>query len=537
MRASDFDWAAMAQGLPESLRYGLLLGGVGKPHLAGLAQAALSDVATLGLGLDLLLAAWEAGPLDGALAGALASMDDRARFLPPRVRAMAEAAATNWREPPQAGAVLADHAARREHAALMDWLDENMRAQPQNLYWRQHLLDTAYLLCNWERAENALADPWPLPLAAAREAFRGDILFQQGDFAGAERRYAAARPLRPALFRRGQSLFRIGRSDEAAGQWRMALSQAPWNVNLLLRLHDRLAGLDAPSGEALPGSAAICLYTSGKAKELDATLAALFASDLGDAAVVVLDNASPDATPQVLSAWKDRIGEALTVITLPVNIGAPAARNWLKRHEAVAGRDFVAYLDDDALVPPDWQARLAQAVRAYPQAGVWGCKVVDLAAPGRIQHAEVNLYGDDGPEPSFATLCSQDLDFGQFDALRPCLSVTGCFHLFRADVLRRCGDFDIRFSPTQYDDLDHDLRMAELGLSAVCQGHCGVRHARLSGALLNQNALATGNSRGNLGKLAAKHPPQARRALREAVEIALLEDVVRKQAVVVVSRD
>jgi len=537
VRGSDFDWASMGQGLPESLRYGLLLGGVGKPHLTGLAQAALSDAAMLHLGLDLLLAAWEASPLDGALAGALVSMDDRARFLPPRVRAMAEAAATNWSEPPQAGAVLAEYAARREHAALLDWLCENMRAQPQNLFWRQHLLDTAYLLCDWERAQSALADPWPEALAAAREAFRGDILFQQGDFAGAERRYAAARPLRPALFRRGQSLFRLGRLDEAVGQWRMALAQAPWNVNLLLRLHDRLTGLDAPGGDVLPGSAAVCLYTSGKAEELDATLAALFASDSGGAAVVVLDNASPDATPQVLSAWKDRMGEALTVITLPVNIGAPAARNWLMRHEAVAGRDFVAYLDDDALTPPDWQARLAQAVRAYPQAGVWGCKVVDLAAPGRIQHAEVNLFGDDGPEPSFATLCAQDLDFGQFDALRPCLSVTGCFHLFRADMLRRCGDFDIRFSPTQYDDLDHDLRMAALGLTAVCQGHCGVRHARLSGALLNQNAQATGNSRGNLGKLAAKHPPQARRALREAVEKALLEDVDRKQAAVAVCRD
>jgi len=537
VRVSDFDWCTRAQGLPESLCYGLLLGGVGKPHLAGLAQAALSGAATLRLGLDLLLAAWEASPLDGALAGALVSMDDRARFLPPRVRAMAEAAAMNWREPPQAGAVLAEYAARREHAALLDWLGENMRAQPHNLYWRQHLLDTAYLLCDWERAESALADPWPEALAAAREAFRGDILFQQEDFSGAERRYAAARPLRPALFRRGQSLFRMGRPDEAAGQWRMALAQAPWNVNLLLRLHDRLAGLDAPGGDVLPGSAAICLYTSGKAPELDATLAALFASDLGGAAVVVLDNASPDATPQVLSAWKDRIGESLTAITLPVNIGAPAARNWLMRHEAVAGRDFVAYLDDDALVPPDWQARLAQAVRAYPQAGVWGCKVVDLAAPGRIQHAEVNLHGDDGPEPTFATLCSQDLDFGQFDVLRPCLSVTGCFHLFHASALRRCGDFDIRFSPTQYDDLDHDLRMAALGLTAVCQGHCGVRHARLSGALLNQNAQATGNSRGNLGKLAAKHPQQARLAMREALEKTLIEDVARKQAAVAACRD
>ena len=61
MHPPDFDWTR----LPEKLRYRLLLGGVGKPHLSDLARRALGAPETARLGLDLLLGAWEAGPLDG----------------------------------------------------------------------------------------------------------------------------------------------------------------------------------------------------------------------------------------------------------------------------------------------------------------------------------------------------------------------------------------------------------------------------------------------------------------------------------------
>ena len=522
MQTPDFHWA----GLPEDLRYGLLLGGVGKPHLMDLARRALGSPDTARIGLDLLLGAWEAGPLDGGLARTLTSLDARTGFLPSGVRSAVDAAAANWREPADM-VPMARMAAGREHARLLHWLGERFRQEPGNLFWRQHFLDLAYLLADWERALEVLKAPWPRGLEAVRDKCLGDVRYQQGDFGAARGFYASARLLRPARFRMGQCLFWLGQAEEATGQWHKALAQAPWNVNILLRLHDRILGLDQ-SGTSLPGRVAVCLYTSGKARELDATLAALFASNLGEARVVVLDNGSRDATPEVLAAWKGRFGQTLEIITLPVNIGAPAARNWLAWFEEVQACDFVVYLDDDALVPPDWPGLFSRAVQAYPEAGVWGCKVVDLAAPGRIQHADINLLEDGGADPAFATLCTQDLDFGQFDFVRPCLSVTGCFHLFRTSVFKECGDFDIRFSPTQYDDLDHDLRLAELGRSAVYQGQLAVRHARLSGALLHQDPQATGNSLGNLRKLSAKHPSQARQALLKRTAGIMLADVLAK---------
>lgn len=524
MDIPDFDWSA----LPFGLRYRLLLGGSGRPHLAGLASLALNTPATVGLGCDLLLAAWEAAPLDGSLAGTLLAVDARARHLDPARRALAGACLAAWREPAEAGRVAALASGRR-HAELLALLSAGLRAEPGNLFWRAHLLDLGFFLGDGDALDLGLETPWPAGLGPVREKLLADRAFGQGDFERARAGYSRALALRPARQRMAEALMRLGRQADAAGQWRKALAQAPWNVDVLLRLHDRAAGLDLP-GEPLAGRVTLCLYTCGKAREIDATLEALFASDLGDAHVLVLDNGGVGGTPGVLSAWAGRAGQALEVLALPVNVGAPAARNWLAGHEAARAADFVAYLDDDALVPPDWRARMGQAVRAYPDAGVWGCKVVDLAHPGRVQHAEVNLLEAAGDQPEFSALCSQDLDYGQFGRIRPCLSVTGCFHLFRAGTLRQGGGFDIRFSPTQYDDLDHDLRLALRGHGAVCQGHLGVRHARLSGALLNQDAAATGNSAGNLRKLAAKHPPEQLTALRAAVAARIEEDARAKRA-------
>ena len=538
MKGPDFDWA----GLPEDLRYGLLLGGVGQMHLTGLARAALGSPATAGLGLDLLLAAWEAGPLDGGLAEMLAGLDARTGFLTPIARAMAQAVREAWREPSSAPD-MARLAEAREHDRLLRWLGEGFRGDPGNLFWSRHLLDLAYLLADWDEALHVVREaPWPDALGQVRDKILGDVAFQLGDFEKAGSLYRQALPLSPARLRLGECLHRLGRQGEAVREWRKARARAPWNVNILLCLHELMAGLEqTPAGgrPPLPESLAVCLYTSGKARELADTLKALYASDLGGARVVVLDNGSTDDTRQVLASWGDKTGrgdgESLEVIRLPVNVGAPAARNWLSRHETVAGCGFTAFLDDDALVPPDWLHLLGRAVEAYPGAGVWGCKVVDQAAPGRIQNAEINLLADSGPGQdsasglALASLCSQDLDFGQFDYMRPCLSVTGCCHLFRTSLLKEGGGFDIRFSPTQYDDLDHDLRQAALGRTAVYQGGLTVRHARLSGALLHGDRAATGVSLGNLRKLAAKHCPQARRTMRLGAAQAMLSDVLDKE--------
>ncbi|GKT31009.1 glycosyltransferase, partial [Aduncisulcus paluster] len=78
-------------------------------------------------------------------------------------------------------------------------------------------------------------------------------------------------------------------------------------------------------------------------------------------------------------------------IDLPVNVGAAAARNWLMKEPQGMESDFAVYLDDDVEVEPDWISRFGAAVEAYPEAGVWGCKVLDYSVPSVMQSVDLHI--------------------------------------------------------------------------------------------------------------------------------------------------
>jgi hypothetical protein len=251
--------------------------------------------------------------------------------------------------------------------------------------------------------------------------------------------------------------------------------------------------------------------------------------------VLVLDNGSTDGTPQVLSAWAERAGENLLRLTLPVNIGAPAARNWLAATPEAKAAETLVYLDDDVDLPPDWLSRLGAALKHHPDAGVVGCKVADHHAPHLLQNVAGHLVipqeaSEDWPDldyqsltPNPFRLCDAHLqgpDWGLFDFVGPCASVTGCCHLFRRAALNAPaaagGGFSLALGPSQYDDFERDLRMLDSGANAVYQGHLRVRHRKRSG-LSSQGGgqgsgqdgdAASANAQGNRYKMQTMHPRQ-----------------------------
>ena len=257
---------------------------------------------------------------------------------------------------------------------------------------------------------------------------------------------------------------------------------------------------------------------------------------------------STDNTAEILSSWQSRFEMALgpdrfTAITLPVNIGAPAARNWLMNLDAVQKHDFICYLDDDILLPPDWLLKFGSAVRQYPDAGVWGCKVVDHVNQSLIQSADSHLSVDPeaipldltrtAPNPFKLTdLHIQSLDTGLFDILRPCASVTGCCHLFRTKKLLESGDFAIHLSPSQYDDLEHDLRLCEAGLFPVYQGHLTIRHKKRTGAASRVSMQEEGNALGNKYKMQTMHEHGNIVSAMKAEQNLLENDLLMKMGIV-----
>lgn len=497
-----FPWTA----LPTQLLEPLLAGSVGKTHLMRCARIALGEVGAADLGLDLLATAWEHDPLDAALAGQIIAIDEQVHLLPKALKTLlhqASRAGNRLVSVQQAAAAALEEADHKALATAAADTRKVFEAGGDMLLARAHALAGRH-----ERARAACA---ALSLLA---------------------------PLTTVTDLHAHCAQAMGDRERATELLRSSLTLRPWQVNTLLRLADMETGADMTT--RLPdGDTAILLYSWNKAEDLNATLDSLASSDTGRARILALDNASTDETPAVLEAWASRLGERLTTITMPCNLGAPAARNWLMTRPEVRSARWTVYLDDDILLPTDWLARLGAAAEAYPDATVWGCKVVDKDLPSRIQNADLHIreaqqglpvarHLDTPPPFSMTDLHMQTPDLGQFDFMRPCASVTGCCHLFRTDRLLASGEFDIRFSPTQFDDLEHDLRMLADGGGAVYTGHLRVRHARRTGDTQQQDATTASNAVANMIKLYYKIDHDTA-SIRSLAASRLVNDVVKRE--------
>jgi len=540
----DFAW----ERLPEPVLEGLCVGGAGKLHLMRLAGLCLNagpgvpGASLRDLGLDLLQAAFEADPLDAGLAGQLLALAPEAVPGSPH-KALCEALEalrSQAARPNPAEQDIERLAARGDLQAACEAASVALAQDPGNPRLLRPALDLAWRSGRAAWAAALLEAPWPTRAEPLRRFALGNTLFLLKDYERAREAYAgacSALPLPLARWRLGECLLRLGQRQAAQDEWLAAHRERPWNVNLLLRAHDAALGLDTAL-RPLDGPLAVLLYTWNKARFLDATLAAVFGSELAGAHVFVLNNGSTDDTAGVVSAWQGRVGEArLTRLDLPVNVGAPAARNWLASLPAVAACRYAAFLDDDALPPPDWISRLGAAVEAYPLAGVYGCKVVDVDNPACVQNADLHIRPGCCTGPRAAEVGSglalSDLhllepDCGQLDYLRPCVSVTGCCHLFRTRILADCGGFDIGLSPSQFDDLEHDLRLNLKGRPAVYQGHLSVRHARRTGEQARSSSRAAVNGHSNWAKIERLHPRREIREIAGNDRARLLEDLRRK---------
>ncbi|UZP67936.1 glycosyltransferase [Desulfovibrio mangrovi] len=538
------DWKALAPELSRPL----LKGGVGKVHLLGMADTALGLAGKGGpkaalyteLGCDMLLAAWEHDCLDADTAGHLLALHRVRPMLKPEVLAVVSAVHGAGR--PDNLTYLNRLLQKRETDKTFRFLEQQREKTPAVLFWAAQALIVGFYEAEYDRVSAWLHADTAIP-APLKERLFGDVAFAAGDYAAAVTHYERAvhaLPLVSHSMRLAEAVYRTGDTIRATGLWEAAAAQRPWCINILFRLHDVKTGLDVDV--RLPeGLGAALLYTWNKAEYLDRALESIAASEMDGNRVVVLDNGSTDATPDVLKAWCDRMGrDRMEVVTLPLNVGAPAARNWLMHIKALADCRWVAYLDDDAMLPPDWLGRFGAAMHAYPDALAWGCKVVDHTNPMVLQ--SVDLHLDEGgevlPAPehmepyqrrfSVSDIHHQELDFGWFDYVRPCASVTGCTHMYLRETLVEHGGFDLRFSPSQYDDLEHDLRGVLYGRLPVYTGHLRVTHMKRTGKAARTDSGEFGNAYANMYKLQMKYTAAEFETMRCNDEAAAQTDLLAK---------
>lgn len=251
----------------------------------------------------------------------------------------------------------------------------------------------------------------------------------------------------------------------------------------------------------------LIILCHNREKHVERALRQLASTNYGNYAVYLADNGSADKTWDVAQEAVEHFPGHVPIAMerFPTNIGRPAGHNWLLTKYDHSGADYIAIGDDDLVeVPPDWLTRMIQTARAFPKCAVVGGKALNPGKPDVIHGGVRNIleFTTDKLEMS-----NNDdvIDFGQFDYVDKVDHVIGCLHIYDRMVLDEVGLFDIRFSPCQFVDIDHHLRIRMAGHDIIFNGLIAFRHLRGMGNEARRNDVLAGNSDGNIVKLLRKN--------------------------------
>ncbi|MBI5690474.1 MAG: glycosyltransferase [Verrucomicrobia bacterium] len=208
--------------------------------------------------------------------------------------------------------------------------------------------------------------------------------------------------------------------------------------------------------------------------------------------VFIVNNGSTDTTAEVLARLQPTYPFPLEVINLAVNTGVAAGLNFALK----AGRgELVARLDDDIILPPDWLEILLGDLQLRPFAGCVGTKTVNDDDRRAIQW---------GCPHSFPAGYNHrdEPDDGHADYLARVSTIHGCCNLYRRDAFERCGWIDLRYSPSQYDDIDHNVALIQAGYEVLYDGRVNVIHKINNG--LDRSVAGVSNGAANAQKFFGK---------------------------------
>jgi len=225
------------------------------------------------------------------------------------------------------------------------------------------------------------------------------------------------------------------------------------------------------------------------------TLPSIVSQRGSDFDVVVVDNGSTDDTAGYLA----RDWPGVRVVALEANVGVTAALNVCVR--AGEGAEYVAILNNDVELEPDWLATLIATLESHPEAAAASGKLL------RFHEREVIDRTGDLVFWSGAAFGrgAGETDQGQFDTAEEVFAVGGAAALFRTSAFERVGSFDERFF-AYLEDVDWGFRCRLAGMTARYEPRARGYH--MGGATLGLiNPFSLYHLRRNVVWLVAKNHP------------------------------
>jgi len=185
--------------------------------------------------------------------------------------------------------------------------------------------------------------------------------------------------------------------------------------------------------------------------------------------VIVIDNASTDGTQEFLELWKVQSSNSFAsavVITNSENVGFAKAVNQGLQYFLDNNKKYslssVLVANNDMELDPNCIQALITASATYKDGGVFGGQL--FLPDGRIQHAGallgvygwgVHKFGGVKDEVGLANETIEEQEY-----------VTGALFYITAAALSRVPQFDPRFSPAYFEEVDYCYELRKVGLKS-----------------------------------------------------------------------
>jgi GT2 family glycosyltransferase len=212
----------------------------------------------------------------------------------------------------------------------------------------------------------------------------------------------------------------------------------------------------------LPAVSVIIASHTGR-QHLQRCLPALLADDYPDFQVIVVDNASTDGTAEFV----EQEYPSVKVIRNALNLGFSRASNMGAAH---APGEYLAFLNQDAVVRPGWLASLVVALEGHPKAALATPQILVLAQPHSI-----NACGNQSHYTGLSFCRGAGQPAGSFTQLEQVNAVSGAAFVMRKDVFEQLGGFDEDFF-MYMEDIDLSWRARLAGYSSLYVPDATVYH-------------------------------------------------------------
>lgn len=207
----------------------------------------------------------------------------------------------------------------------------------------------------------------------------------------------------------------------------------------------------------------ILIAAHNRAEYLYQCLESILANTTMPFEVVVVDDASTDAVPTLLT----RLANVHT-ISNPENVGFVPSCN--EAAAAARGR-YLMFLNNDVIVTPGWLSPLVDSAERDAGCGAVGGKLV--RPDGTLQEAG-SIAWQDGGAAGYGR--DDDPSKPEYSYVREVDFISAAYLLVRADDFRTLGGFDLRFAPAYYEDVDLCMGLRSLGRKVIYQPRGVVLH-------------------------------------------------------------